>query len=91
MTPTGTAPPPPSTHELVHAVNNFLNVVVTTGQIALDERLDYTPERALESILASAEELTAFVRRVRGLETAPPWRDQPARSQVPPVAAGPLE
>ena len=53
------------TRELIHAVNNFLNLVVTTGQIALDEDLDYSPERALTAILEQAGELTEFVRATR--------------------------
>ncbi|MFT7670784.1 MAG: hypothetical protein ACI8X5_003497 [Planctomycetota bacterium] len=52
--------------ELIHAVNNFLNLVVVSGQIALDQELDYTPERALSAILERAESLTELVRDSRG-------------------------
>jgi hypothetical protein len=56
---------PQATPELIHAVNNFLNLVVTTGQVALDRELDYSPERALEAILDQADELTQLVRSSR--------------------------
>lgn len=62
--PTVTASPTAS-RELIHAVNNFLNLVVTTGQVALDEDLDYAPETALEAILSEAQGLTDLVRSTR--------------------------
>ena len=64
---TSLAEPPPATtsRELIHAVNNFLSLVMTTGQAALDERLAYDPQRALRSILDGADELNAYVRSSR--------------------------
>jgi hypothetical protein len=56
---------PPTSRDLIHAVNNFLNLVVTTGQVALDERIAYEPERALRSILEGADVLTRYVRASR--------------------------
>jgi hypothetical protein len=55
----------PTSRDLIHAVNNFLNLVVTTGQVALDESIAYEPERALRSILEGADELTRYVRASR--------------------------
>jgi len=60
-----TTAPPVTNRELIHAVNNFLNLVVTSGQVALDEDLDYSPEKALEAILSEAEGLTDLVRSAR--------------------------
>ena len=65
MTPLTEAPPPATSRELIHAVNNFLSLVMTTGQAALDEKLAYDPERALQSILDGAGRLNAFVRSSR--------------------------
>lgn len=62
MTTTDTIEPSSAGRELIHAVNNFLNLVVTTGQVALDERLDYSPEKALDAILEEAEGLAELVR-----------------------------
>jgi len=58
-------PLPSASRELIHEINNFLNLVVTAGQVALDEDLAYTPERALEVILESAGELSTYVRSTR--------------------------
>ncbi len=54
-----------SPRELIHAVNNFLSLVVCAGEVALDESSPLEPERALESILAGADDLTALVRASR--------------------------
>lgn len=51
--------------DLIHELNNFLSLVVTTSQVALDDRINYEPERALRSILEGADELTRFVRAAR--------------------------
>lgn len=51
--------------DLIHEVNNFLSLVVTTSQVALDESIRYDPERALRAILEGADELTSFVRASR--------------------------
>ncbi len=51
--------------ELIHEVNNFLSLVVTTSQVALDESIPYDHERALRAILEGADELTHFVRASR--------------------------
>jgi hypothetical protein len=65
--PTTLEPTQPLTQrELIHRVNNFLNLVTVSGQSALDERVAYDPERALEMILEGAGELTLFLREARG-------------------------
>ena len=63
MTPTQA--PATTPRDLIHEVNNFLSLVVTTGQVALDESIRYEPERALQQILEGADELTRFVRANR--------------------------
>ena len=65
MTPRTQAPPPTTSRELIHAVNNFLSLVMTTGQAALDKKMSYDPERALHSILDGADRLNAYVKSSR--------------------------
>ncbi|MCB9914224.1 MAG: hypothetical protein H6828_03615 [Planctomycetes bacterium] len=57
--------PATTPRDLIHEVNNFLSLVMTTSQVALDPSIGYEPERALRSILEGAGELTAFVRAAR--------------------------
>lgn len=57
-----TMDPERSARELQHAIRNFLNLVVTTGQVGLDPDLDYPPRRALEAILEGARELDTWLR-----------------------------
>ncbi len=68
MSSTIPSPAPPTERELIHRVNNFLSLVMTTSEAALDERLRYEPDRALRQILDGAGELTAFLRDSRGAE-----------------------
>ncbi len=69
--PTTVPPPAPLTQrELIHRVNNFLSLVMTTSEAALDEELRYEPDRALQQILDGAGELTAFLRGSREAEGA---------------------
>ena len=56
---------PTTPRELIHEVNNFLSLVMTTSQVALDESIGYEPERALRAILEGADELNSFVRASR--------------------------
>ncbi len=64
--PTTLRPTPALTRrELIHRVNNFLNLVITSGEVALDDRLEYEPTKALETILEGAGALTTFLRSSR--------------------------
>lgn len=60
-----TQAPATTPRDLIHEVNNFLSLVVTTSQVALDESIRYEPERALRQILEGADDLTRFVRESR--------------------------